>query len=108
MILIARFLPAKQCIQIFHFKLILSGSSFRSKLSKAVLKGNLSMVKLLLGKGAKLDDAALFHPKNDVNIQIIKYLLKRGANPNATDRYGNTLLYKQCERGNLKKCQIYH
>jgi ankyrin repeat protein len=60
------------------------------------------MVKLLLGKGAKLDDAALFHPKNDVNIQIIKYLLKRGANPKATDASGNTLLHKQCKSGNLK------
>jgi ankyrin repeat protein len=102
MILMATLLPAKQCIQIFHLKLILSGPSFRSPLSQAVLKGNLSMVKLLLGKGAKLDDAALFHRKNDVNIQIIKYLLKRGANPKATDASGNTLLHKQCKSGNLK------
>jgi ankyrin repeat protein len=60
------------------------------------------MVKLLLGKGAKLEDATLFHSFEQVNFQIIKYLLKRGANPNATDRYGDTLLHKECERGNLK------
>jgi ankyrin repeat protein len=60
------------------------------------------MVKLLIDKGAKLGDAALFHPFEKVNFQIIKYLLKRGANPKETDRHGNTLLHKQCERGNLK------
>jgi ankyrin repeat protein len=60
------------------------------------------MVKLLLSKEAKVKDATLFQPQFYVNFQIIKYLLKRGANPKATDVDGNTLLHKQCERGNLK------
>jgi ankyrin repeat protein len=59
------------------------------------------MVKLLLDKGAK-EGIALFHPIEKVNFQIIKYLRKKGANPKATDWYGNTLLHRQCERGNLK------
>jgi hypothetical protein len=60
------------------------------------------MVKLLLGKGAKLEDATLFHSFGEVNFQIIKYLLKRGANPKATDGSGNTLLHEQCKSRNLK------
>jgi ankyrin repeat protein len=82
--------------------LILSGSYFCSPLSHAAFRGNLSMVKILLVKGAKLEDAILCNPFEQVNFQIIKYLLKRGANPKATDEYGNTLLHKKCERGNLK------
>jgi ankyrin repeat protein len=63
---------------------------------------DLSMVKLLLDKGAKL--------KNEIvwtigNFEIFKYLLKRAANPKATDKYGNTLLHEQCERGHLKNAK---
>jgi ankyrin repeat protein len=60
------------------------------------------MVKLLLGKGGKLEDAAFFHSFKEVHFQIIKYLLERGANPKETDDYGNTMLHRQCEIGNLK------
>ncbi len=55
------------------------------------------MVKLLLGKGVKLDDATFFCP-----FEVFKYLLKRGANPKATNWNGDTLLHKECEGGNLK------
>ncbi len=71
-------------------------------LSEATKNGQLSMVKLLLGKGAKVEDAILFYQIEKVNFQIIKYLLNRGANPKVTDDNGNTLLHKQCENGNLK------
>jgi hypothetical protein len=60
------------------------------------------MVKLLLCKGAQLDKTILF---GIVNFQIIKYLLKRGANPKATDRFANTMLHKHCKSGNLKKAK---
>jgi ankyrin repeat protein len=69
------------------------------------------MVKLLLGKGAKLEDATLLCHSH-VNFPIIKYLLKRGVNPKATDDDGYTLLHKQCKNGNLKNVkyliQHYH
>jgi ankyrin repeat protein len=63
------------------------------------------MVKLLLSKEAKVRDATFCPQYEKVNFQIIKYLLKRGANPKATDDYGNTLLHKQCKSGNLKNAK---
>ncbi len=75
-----------------------------SPLSKAITNGHLSMVKLLLGKGAELEDR-LFRPVKEVYFQIIKYLLKKGANQKATDDDGNTLLHKECESGNLKNAK---
>jgi ankyrin repeat protein len=60
------------------------------------------MLKLLLGKGAKVKDATLCYPLTRVNFQIIKYLLKRGANPKATDYFGKSVLHKECEKGNFK------
>jgi ankyrin repeat protein len=68
------------------------------------------MLKLLLDKGAKLEDKILFTKSNPlptfcVNFLIIKYLIKRGANPEATDINGNTLLHIQCKRGNLKNAK---
>jgi ankyrin repeat protein len=64
------------------------------------------MVELLLDKGAKLEDEILFKEEGlsgvGVHFQIIKNLLKRGANPKATDVFGNTLLHKQCHNGNMK------
>jgi ankyrin repeat protein len=57
------------------------------------------MVKLLLDKGAKLEEDIMFETKF---FQIIKYLLKRGANPKATDSNGNTLLHKLCQSRNVK------
>ncbi len=71
-------------------------------LKQATKHSHLSMVKLLLGKGAKLEDATFCPQYEKVNFHIIKYLLKRGANPKATDNYGNTLLHKECDNGNLK------
>ncbi len=55
-----------------------------------------------MSKGAKLVDALLFPSFENVNFQIIKDLLKRGANPKATDYFGNGLFHQQCQRGNLK------
>jgi ankyrin repeat protein len=69
---------------------------------QAVHEGHLSMVKLLLSKEAKEKDATLFHSYPEVNSQIIKYLLKGGANPKATDVNGNTMLHIVCAKGNLK------
>jgi ankyrin repeat protein len=57
------------------------------------------MVKLLLDKGAKLEEDIMFETET---FQIIKYLLKRGANPKATDSNGNTLLHKLCKSRNVK------
>jgi ankyrin repeat protein len=63
------------------------------------------MVKLLLDKGAKLEDTVFYPQFEQVNFQIIKYLLKRGANPTATYYGGDTLLHTQCYRGNLKNAK---
>jgi ankyrin repeat protein len=103
-----------------------TGDSITSPISKAAQNGHLSLVKLLIDKGAKLDDGILF---NTQHFQIIKYLLKRGANPKAnydiqndnandiqndnandilhfnTEALGNTLLHKQCKRESLKNAR---
>ncbi len=56
-------------------------------LLSAAQRGHLSIVKLLLDKGAKIEDDILFFIEN---FQIVKYLIKRGANPKATyDETGN-------------------
>jgi ankyrin repeat protein len=60
------------------------------------------MVKLLLSKGAILKDLLLFHSFSEVNFQIIKYILKRGTNPEVTDYNGDTFLHKWCEQGYTK------
>jgi ankyrin repeat protein len=102
-------------ILMFHS---FTGDSNTSLISKAAQYGHLSMVKLLIDKGAKLNDGILF---NTQHFQIIKYLLKRGANPKAnyhlqndnandilhfnTETLGNTLLHKQCKRESLKNAR---
>jgi ankyrin repeat protein len=75
-------------------------------LLEAARKGHFSTVKLLIDNRAKLNDEILF--KAD-NFCIVKYLLKKGANPKATEssqfsafQTGNTLLHQQCNSGNLK------
>ncbi len=55
-----------------------------------------------MSKGAKLEYATLFHSFSKVKLQIIKYILKRGANPKVTDYQGTKLLHNQCENGHLK------
>ncbi len=57
------------------------------------------MVKLLLDKGAKLENKIVMKTEDS---KTFKYLLKRGVNPKATDDDGDTLLHKQCENGNWK------
>jgi ankyrin repeat protein len=73
---------------------------------QAVQNCHLSIVKLLVDKGAILMDEYLFDKKimipTEIQFNIIKYLLKRGANPKATDDSGHTLLHQQCEKRNLK------
>jgi ankyrin repeat protein len=75
------------------------GVSQTFPLSAAAKEGHLSMVKFLIGKKAMLSEKILFKTSR---FQIIKYLLQKEANPKATDDNGNTLLHKECERGNLK------
>jgi ankyrin repeat protein len=64
------------------------------------------MVKLLLDKGANVKDESQFEENimfpAEFHFLIMKYLLKRGANPKVTDGFGNTLLHLLCDRGNLK------
>ncbi len=74
-----------------------SGSFYKSL--PAILNGYLSMVKLLLANGAILQDKIIME---GVNFPIFKYFLKRGANPTAKNDVGDTLLHKECERGNWK------
>jgi ankyrin repeat protein len=62
----------------------------RSLLEIASVNGHLSMLTLLLDQGVQLDEEVLFETHY---LQIIKYLVKRGANPKATDNNGNTLLH---------------
>ncbi len=62
----------------------------RSLLEIASVNGHLSMLTLLLDQGVQLDEEVLFRTHH---LQIIKYLVKRGANPKVTDNNGNTLLH---------------
>jgi ankyrin repeat protein len=57
------------------------------------------MVKLLIGKGAKPQRKLLFQTNC---FHVIKYLLQGGDYSKAVDGIGNTLLHKQCEKGNWK------
>ncbi len=69
-------------------------------LQEAAQSGHISIVKLLLDRNAEINKDILFKVRH---FQIIKYLLKRGAELKSTDSKGNTLLLKECERGNLEK-----
>jgi ankyrin repeat protein len=62
------------------------------------------MVTLLLDQGVQLDEEVLFGTQH---FHIIKYLVKRGANPKAIDNNGNTLLHHFCKEENqdLKHCK---
>ncbi len=57
------------------------------------------MVDFLISKEAKLEDEMLIEADH---LHIIKHLLKRGANPTATDNFGNTLLHNLCKKGNME------
>ncbi len=75
-----------------------------SLLKIASSNDHLSMVTLLLDRGVQLDEKVLFGTQH---LQIIKYLVKRGANPKATNYNGNTLLHHFCKKENqdLKHCK---
>jgi len=66
---------------------------------RAVRNRELPAVKLLLDRGARVDEkseayqkTALFHAAYDGSLEIVTLLLDRGANPNALDMLGNNPL----------------
>lgn len=75
-------------------------------LNAATIKGNLEMVKLLVENGCPLEDVnkkdkmtALHFAASGKQVEIAKFLIEKGANVNAKDRYGNGPLFRagNCE-----------
>ena len=84
----------------------------------ACREGNLEVVNLLLKHGADVNKQntystiyPVFDAINSTNNQknyflIIQSLIERGANINATDSFGNTLLYHAVEKENIKLIEL--
>ena len=53
-------------------------------------------------KGRRLLDARLFEAVEFNDLEAVKNLLKKGANPNARDAYGGTPLHNAAFKSNLK------
>ncbi|WP_264375894.1 MULTISPECIES: ankyrin repeat domain-containing protein [unclassified Wolbachia] len=91
--------------------LIEQGVSFSAAVKKAIMKRNLGLVKSIcqINKSITkhelqqnpepLQSATYDHKFND---KIARYLIKQGANPNATDHLGRYLLHLQIAKSNFK------
>lgn len=83
--------------------------SDETKLSVAVLRGNLEDVKLLILKGAvdvntkdKLGSTALINASSEGHLEIVKFLVSKGADLNIKNKYGYTALMKAANEGHLE------
>ncbi len=75
----------------------------QSIVTVATLKGKLKLLKFFIENGAKYD-MALFNACSNGHIEIVKYLLLKGANPNESDieQNGDTALIQACFGGHLE------
>ncbi len=84
----------------------------RSKMGRTPLylaaagDGSSATVKLLLERGAKVEDAALVAAAAANDLASIRLLLDKGANVNAKDEAGRTLLMHAAGNGNLKVVEL--
>jgi hypothetical protein len=74
-------------------------------LHKAAFSGRLRLVRLLLGANADVNAVSgsgctPLHKAYGGDQRVAVELLERGADPGARDKYGNTVLYLACRRGN--------
>ena len=85
---------------------------FLNPLSEAAVAGHKEVVKILLDRGAKIDQqdehgctplylAAQFNKQD-----MVQLLLKRGAQPNVADNSGNTPLHEASQNGNKDIVQL--
>lgn len=82
----------------------------------ASYRGSLEFVKLLIAHGAKVDlvplddgyrgDTALAYAAEANNIEVVKYLLKNGANPNSFESYGQSPLSQAASKGAVESGEI--
>lgn len=72
----------------------------RTPLSYAAMYKNLPMIKLLVASHANVNvhDSFGYTPLHLSDLEIAKFLLANGADPNAVDREGRTILHYQPER----------
>lgn len=68
-------------------------------LIESVKAGRTDAVAIMLDKGAKIPPRALYIALEEKNIQMMDLLLSRGADPEAKDRYGYTILCHAAEKG---------
>lgn len=76
------------------------GKESYSPLYRACDRANLELVKLLVSKGAKINEKSgysnqtpLFEAMYPDNYELVKFLLEKGADPNAKDKNGNTPMF---------------
>jgi len=83
-----------------------------SPLRLAIHKESSEVVKLLLDKGANINDAdrngftPLHHAIDKGNSEVVQLLLDRGANINDADRNGFTPLHQAIDKGNSELVQL--
>lgn len=81
----------------------------QTALSKAAEKGHFDTVRLLHQQGASIHlnkDIALYQATYGKNVELLAYLLKHGADPNASNQEGITALMNAASLGDLNMLKL--